>query len=131
MPTIFETTDAGVWDDTTYTMDVGDTFVGESFSPFADRDSIRVNLLAGVTYTFTMTSTSDNWAHNFRLELGLPMDFPEVEVIGSDLAPAVLTFTPAQSGTFYLTTEDGTIDVNQSSYEITMTSSGAPVDPTP
>ena len=80
MPTIFETTDAAPYDGTIYTMAPGDIFLGESFSPYADTDSVRVNLVAGITYTFTMTSLSENYAHDFQFELGMPMSFPEIEV---------------------------------------------------
>ena len=104
MANIYETpeVDAASGDTTVYEMSTGDSFFGSNQTPYADRDAVRVNLTAGVAYTFTMSSTSDFPYHAMSLGLAGESLFFIEDSFGEGATNAVITYTPTESGTFYL-----------------------------
>ncbi|MDI3338807.1 M10 family metallopeptidase C-terminal domain-containing protein, partial [Defluviimonas aestuarii] len=102
-----EVGDAAANTSTSYTMSVGDTFSG-AVSGSGDVDWVRVNLVAGQTYVFTVWGTGGETAGLDDTILSLYNSSGTLISVNDDVQPAVgnlfsqITYTPTTSGTYYL-----------------------------
>ncbi|WP_058313532.1 M10 family metallopeptidase C-terminal domain-containing protein [Cognatishimia activa] len=97
--TIIEVDDA-VWSlSTEYTLEAGDSFLG-TLSSGSDRDLVRVNLEAGVTYTISVDGLSLDDPQLYVYDAsGAPLAFNDDGGAGND---AVIYLTALESGDHYL-----------------------------
>jgi serralysin len=131
MPTITETIDAAGSSATLYSMGVGDVFQG-TLSSGADADWVRVNLVAGQTYTFAMTSGApgSTTAGVDDTTLGLRNSGGTLVASNDDAGNgyyfSTLTFVAPSTGVFYL--DPGSYGgVESGSYTMTMTTGSSPL----
>ena len=104
MPVVTETTDAAAATATTYSMAVGDYFFG-TLGTTQDSDWIRVDLVAGQTYTFGLVGVgalTDNLDDSYlRLRNGAGTLISEDDDSGPGRNSSV-TFTASSTGSYYL-----------------------------
>ena len=95
---ITESTDAAGNTSTSYTMAPGDSFSG-ALTFDNDWDWVRVNMTAGVTYTFTMTAGSmqDPYLYLFDGSGSFLTSNDDFSGLNSQIS-----YTPTSSGTFYI-----------------------------
>lgn len=122
--TVTETSDAPYSTSTPYTIAVGDTFNG-SLSNSSDRDVINLTVVAGETYTISVTDRNgsglDTWLRIFTAAGSyVTQDFDSGT--GTD---STITLTFATSGTYLIDveSEDG---VSSGDYSVTVTT-GTPM----
>ena len=97
--TIVEDDDAAWSLSTEYTLDAGDSFLGNLLSG-SDRDLVRVNLEAGVTYTISLEGLSLDDPQLYIYDAsGAPLAFNDDGGAGTD---AVIYYTAQESGAHYL-----------------------------
>lgn len=118
---ITETTDAGLGTSTTYTMGVGDTFVG-SIASSGDRDGVRIYLEAGQTYTFDLRgqpSGVGSLTDPFLMLLDSSGNVLAQDDDSGTGYEARITFTATASGYYYL--DARAYGTNTGSYQLTAT----------
>ncbi|MFZ1468667.1 MAG: M10 family metallopeptidase C-terminal domain-containing protein [Paracoccaceae bacterium] len=115
---LIESTDAASSTATTYSMGLGDTFSG-GYGTLTDTDWVRVQLVAGQAYTFTLTSpVADTYLylHNAAGAV-IAQDDDSAGNLNSRL-----TFTATTTGTYYLEASQWSDWANITSYALTMSS---------
>ena len=123
---ITETTDAGSGTSTTYTMSVGDTFVG-SIASSGDRDGVRIYLEAGQTYTIDLRgqpsavgTLSDPY---LRLYDASGNQIAQDDDSGTGYESRI-TFTATASGYYYV--EAGAYGTTTGTYQMSVSSTTPP-----
>jgi serralysin len=101
MPTFSETTDAAASSATAYTLNIGQSAQGQLTT--GDHDWYRIDLVAGQTYTFSMTGTGVNNVRDTFLNLYSPSS---VLLLANDDAlvgnNSQITYTATSTGTYFL-----------------------------
>ncbi len=127
---ILETDDAPASSATSYILAGGETLQA-TLATKGDHDWVKVNLIAGQTYTFTMTGTGTSPVHDTYLRLrdssGRQIAFDDDGGSGYN---SLIGFTATTSGTYYL--DAGAYNDNYTGqYDLTVTGQTAPTPTTP
>jgi serralysin len=101
MPTFIETTDAAASSATAYSLGIGQSAQGQLTA--GDHDWYRVDLVAGQTYTFSMTGTGVNNVQDTFLRLYSPSSVlllsDDDALVGAN---SQITYTATATGTYFL-----------------------------
>lgn len=129
---VVEATDASANSATTYTLAGGETLQA-TLATSGDHDWVKVNLIAGQTYTFTMTGTGTSPVSDTYLRLrdstGAQVAYDDDSGAGNNSS---LTFTATTSSAYYLDAASYN-DAYSGQYDLAVVGQTAPtpVDPAP
>ena len=128
MATVQEMMDAAATTETAAKMSAGDTFEG-NLSTKNDKDWIRIELTAGMVYTFSLSGAEEGGSNDTFLELfsskgGLIDDNDDIDGPKGDLNSQIKDFIPEVSGVYYISASAYTgnpfVD-NSGAYTLTVT----------